>query len=132
MFTYKGYLPFVPNLVFSSYLRADYGLLKLVFAQPTFKQVVAQTHQLRPYSKVASDSVHQNLAIPIPKSDTTSDTVSPLNCYFVPIIDLKDLTGISLFEQLYLIGKVLGESMPLKTIISKCLIDQHYLGGQYG
>lgn len=36
----------------------------------------------------------------------------------IPIVDGKDLKYVTKFEQLYLIGKILGKTMPLKTIIS--------------
>lgn len=42
-----------------------------------------------------------------------------------PVIDEKDLTDIPSFEQFYLIGKILGESMSLKYILSKCVSDWH-------
>lgn len=40
----------------------------------------------------------------------------------IPIVHENDLKDVSKFEQLYLIGKILGETMPIKTIISKCEI----------
>lgn len=39
----------------------------------------------------------------------------------IPAMHSHDLTDISVFRQLYLMGKILGESMLLKTILSKCL-----------
>lgn len=47
------------------------------------------------------------------------------------VIHSHDLTEISLFGQLYLIRKVLGESMPLKTILSKCLNVWKFCWGGY-
>lgn len=41
----------------------------------------------------------------------------------VPIVDTYLLSVVSSFEQLYLIGMVLGESLPLKFIPSKCLSE---------
>lgn len=41
----------------------------------------------------------------------------------VPIVDAQHLSDVSNFEQVYLINKVLGESIPLKFIKSKCIIE---------
>lgn len=41
----------------------------------------------------------------------------------IPIVDPSHLYDVSTFEQLYLIGKVLGESLPLKLITFKCLAE---------
>lgn len=41
----------------------------------------------------------------------------------IPDIDKVELPKCEKFENLYLIGKVLGESVPLKTIISKTKMD---------
>lgn len=38
-------------------------------------------------------------------------------------MDPGHLSDVSTFEQLYLIGKMLVESLPLKLIISKCFAD---------
>lgn len=43
-------------------------------------------------------------------------------------MDTPHLSDVSHFEQLYLIGKVLGESMPLKFIISKCITEWNLNG----
>lgn len=41
----------------------------------------------------------------------------------VPIVDTQHLSDVSNFEQVYLISKVLDESIPLKFIKSKCIIE---------
>lgn len=41
----------------------------------------------------------------------------------VPIVDPRHLSDVTTFKQLYLIGKVLGEALPLKLITSKCLSE---------
>lgn len=43
-------------------------------------------------------------------------------------MDDKDLRDMSTFQQLYLIGKVLGEAIPIKLIASKCLLDRQVVG----
>lgn len=43
-------------------------------------------------------------------------------------MDDKDLRDMSTFQQLYLIGKVLGEAIPIKLIASKCLLDWQVVG----
>lgn len=46
----------------------------------------------------------------------------------VPIVNAQHLSDVSRFEQLYLIGKVLCESMFSKLIISKCILDWQLIG----
>lgn len=56
------------------------------------------------------------------------DRHTTLNNEDNPIINEKNLTGISMFEQLYFIGKILGESELLKMIMSKCVMDWQITG----
>lgn len=39
----------------------------------------------------------------------------------IPIGDPRLLSGVNVFEQLYLFDKILGETLPLKPIVSKCI-----------
>lgn len=41
----------------------------------------------------------------------------------IPIVHEQDFIDVTKFEKLYLTGKVLGESIPLKLIISKGISD---------
>lgn len=41
----------------------------------------------------------------------------------VLIVNPRHLPGVAVFEQLYLIGKILCETLPLKLITSKCLTE---------
>lgn len=41
----------------------------------------------------------------------------------IPIMDPRLLPGIATFKQLYLIAKILGEMLPIKLIIAKCLTE---------
>lgn len=51
------------------------------------------------------------------------ESVDSLSGEDISIINSHDHTYISNVGQIYLVGKLLGESMPLKTILSKCLSD---------
>lgn len=48
----------------------------------------------------------------------------------VPIVDPGHVFNVSTFEQLYLIGKIVGESLPLKLITFKCLAECGYFLGR--
>lgn len=41
----------------------------------------------------------------------------------IPIVDPDHLTDACMFAQLYLIGKILGESLPIKLITAKCVTE---------
>lgn len=91
--------------------------------QPTFKQVVTQVFQTQPPMSMAAKEGR----IPDPPILTNaSELVYLPNDEDIPAIDSQYLTDISLFSQLYLIGKILGESMPLKAILSNCMNNSKF------
>lgn len=87
----------------------------------TFEQVVAQVFQNQASKPTAVDSYVTRNDPSEPTLNNVSKEFISLNGEDIPIIHSQDLTDISLFRQLYLIGKILGESMPLKMILSKCM-----------
>lgn len=44
------------------------------------------------------------------------------------VVDEKDLKDVTKFEQIYLISKILGVTMPIKTITAKMKWTGNYLG----
>lgn len=56
-----------------------------------------------------------------PNGDGLSLLPNDLDSRAIPVIEGSDLIDISFFTQFYLNGKILGVSMPLKTILSKCI-----------
>lgn len=72
---------------------------------------------------MAVDSSVDGIIPNVPTMSNALESVHSLNGENIPIINSHDLTYICLFGQIYLIGKLLGESMPLKAISSKCLSD---------
>lgn len=60
---------------------------------------------------------HQSCIFQFPSDNEPSRALSKQN--EIPVVEEKELTDFSKFEQLYLIGKIWGETIPLKTIILK-------------
>lgn len=60
--------------------------------------------------------------------DLVSKTPQPEENYYftedrIPIVNPSHLSDTSSFHQLFLIGKVIGESLPIKLITAKCAAE---------
>lgn len=53
-------------------------------------------------------------------SHLDSEVIYSFNEDTIPIVNPGHLFNVSTFQQLFLIGKILGESLPTKLIASKC------------
>lgn len=91
--------------------------------KPSFKQIVVQDHNNQPNPKDTSSLTHRAPNFGSHRNDTAANSPNLLNIEEVPVIDENDITDISIFEKLCLIGNTLGESMILKTTILKCVMD---------
>lgn len=91
---------------------------------PSFKQVLIQDKEtpIQPSTApVISEYPYSEANPDTPKSN------SEVTYFFredhIPIVNLYDLSDIFAFQQLFLIGKILGESLHIKLIISKCSVE---------
>lgn len=65
--------------------------------------------------------------------DLVSKTPQPEENYYftedrIPIVNPSHLSDTSSFHQLFLIGKVIGESLPIKLILLSVLLNGNLLG----
>lgn len=93
-------------MVHLSSFGAGYGVFSLPDpSQPSFKQLVVQDHC---HKQNRMDSLSLGHRVPATCFYSTNkgiDNYTTFNNDDIPVIDEKDLTDISLFEHLYLIGK---------------------------
>lgn len=75
---------------------------------------MVQVRHHQPNPRGTSDYIHHDPDVHFPKAYTINDSTSTHNSDGITVVDVHDLTEFSLFEQLYLIGKILGDPMPLK------------------
>lgn len=115
---------FYPNLVFFLLFADDGYPCPRLADHPSFKYVL----MLEGDPHNSSNQVQLNLnLLEGPVHSSIPNTNPQVNLAFIEdnvrIVDPQLLSGVTTFEQLYLIGKILGDTLPLKLVTSKCVTE---------